>query len=66
MTARIAIFCLAFSLLGGCHQAAVSHTTGEHDIDGISRNMTGTTGGAIHDAPALSPPPVRPTFAQDR
>jgi len=66
---------LSAGLMAACQSspyASSNNTMGEPAIDGLSRNITQTQGGAIRDPMTLSPPPVRPTpsarpsYAQER
>ena len=39
---------------------------GEHGPDPISRDVSHTQGGSIHDPTSLSPPPVHRDYTEDR
>ena len=63
----IPLVALSASLLAACQSSpyTTQNTIGEPNIDGLSRNITQTQGGAIRDPASLSPPPVRPAYVNE-
>ena len=57
---------LGAGLLAACESTpySASDDRGEATIDGMSRNVHATQGGAIRDP--MTPPPVRPDLANER
>jgi hypothetical protein len=70
---QLLVLVVGVGLLGltsGCSMSGSAETYNQniegHPIDGLNRNITENQGGAVHEPPSLSPPPVRPNFADNR
>lgn len=65
-TRCLAVILLPLAAILVACESVPSRATGASDIDPLSRDISQSEGGAVHDPTTLAPPPVRREYVQDR